>query len=262
MSGGAGSDSGHNTGQQPQQQPAPQQHPPQQPAPQHQRYRYDEPKSALKHALDFWLDGNGPVCAAVDPDTLKIAVERKPADTTPADYYRWFMTGDGGKKYHPALRLGLCRNRKFGLLAIQFDNRGPWVPKLPLGQYGPEHTYIGNALLRTKRVIIDTTNYPPTSFAVLFGYLPSEFPYGLRTRELVQQTLDGMGNIRLLAEGSYLPIEPAGNRRSFTPLSHTAGDGTNTNTNTLYSLGIITLDRESLTEMMHAFDPGWAPEKG
>lgn len=225
---------------------------------------YDRPKSALEHALDFWLGGMGPVCVAVDPSTLQVAVERQPRDTSTADYIRWFHTGTrherAGRDYYAALRLGPCRDCVTGLLAIQFDNRGAYVPKLPAGMYGPEHTYIGNSLLKTKRVVIDSTSFPPRSFAVLFGYHLSEFPYGLRSRELVQQTIDGMGPIKLLADGSYLPIEPAGGRRFYTPLSHTGGDSKYANM--LYSLGIITLDRESITEMLHAFDPEWSSEKG
>ena len=228
------------------------------------QYQYDRPKSAFEHAMDFWLGGRGPVCAAVDPSTLQVAVERQPRDTSTADYIRWFHTGTrrerADRDYYAALKLGPCRDDVTGLLAIQFDSRGSYVPKLPAGRYGPEHTYLGNSLLMTKRVVIDSANFTPRSFAVLFGYRLTEFPTGLHSSELVQQTLDGMGNIRLLAEGAYLPMEPAGGRRFYTPLSHTRGDSAYTDM--LYSLGIITLDRESLTEMLRAFNHEWTPEKG
>lgn len=201
------------------------------------------------------------MCVAVDPSTLNVAVERHPSDTSTADYIRWFHTGTrherAGKDYYAALKLGPCRDRETGLLAIQFINRGSYVPKLPVGLYGPEHTYIGNALVKTKRVVIDSANFPPTSFTVLFGYRLTEFPAGLPSRELVQQTLDGMGTVRLLAEGSYLPIEPAGGRRFYTPLSESVNalKGSAHLGCGLDSLGIITLNRESLEEILRAFDP-------
>ncbi|HEX7031563.1 MAG TPA: hypothetical protein VF172_01045, partial [Nitrososphaera sp.] len=90
---------------------------------------------------------------------------------------------------------------------------------------------------------------------------------GLRSRELVQQTIDGMGPIKLLADGSYLPIEPAGGRRFYTPLPD-LGDGSSALKGSaplgfgLNRLGIVMLDRESITEILHAFDPEWTPEKG
>lgn len=147
-----------------------------------------------------------------------------------------------------------------GLVVIQIGtNRGSFVPKLDPGSYGVEHTNLGNLVTKTKQ-IIDVNN---GTCHLIFGIVPSQWPDGLHTCTLVQPDLKGRRVINLLGDGSIQPIEPTSGFRFYTPFYHIPGAGSaysspNSNVYPLYRLGIMTLNREQLSELLRAFNRDWS----
>lgn len=179
-----------------------------------------------------------------DEETITHGVTKHPGKLITADLYGrkrksiWAnaVTNTNTANNTKTVRLGPI-DGKMGLFAVRFDNRGSYIPNLPTGQYGVEHTYIGNALLHTKRIILDYENWPPKSFAIVFGYFLKDFPHGLRTCVLQQPTINGMGPITLLAKDSSLTYDSSGD------------NGNN----------VWILSKESLEELVKIFNPSWTP---
>jgi hypothetical protein len=154
--------------------------------------------------------------------------------------------------------IGLQCGVEGGLVVIQVGvNRGDFVPKLDPGSYGVEHTALGNLLTKTKR-IVDINN---GTTSVIFGIVPNQWPDGIHSCTLVQPDLEGRGAINLLADGSIQPIESTPGYRFYTPFFHTPGAGSGfvgRDVYTLYPLGIMTLNREQLSELLRAFNKDWS----
>jgi hypothetical protein len=197
--------------------------------------------TAFQNAVDFHCGGRGAACIALKEDG-SLAYER--ANPAVEDYQRWFSDG----KYNIAVK---CGN---GLFVIEVNNYGDSKPNLSAGSYGVEHTYLGNSLRQTKRIVTSKMT------AVMFGYYVDEWPEGLHSCTLVHPTLDGKGPISLLAEGKYILIEPSikdgESYRFYTPL-HIDGHPVNPSDNPLYELGIITLHRDAIEVILSAFDAKW-----
>jgi hypothetical protein len=161
--------------------------------------------------------------------------------------------------------LALKCGTQSGIIVIQVGaNRGDFVPKLDPGSYGVAHTALGNLFRHTKRII--NVNNGTTS--VVFGIIPSDWPDGLNSCTLVQYDLEGRGAIILLADCSTQPIEPTPGYRFYTPFFHEPGAGSafagcrgsydGGGVYPLYPLGIMTLNRFQLSELLRAFNKDWS----
>jgi hypothetical protein len=155
------------------------------------------------------------------------------------------------------------------LVAIQIrKNGGSFVPNLKPGRYGVEHTTNGNLLIKTKRIIDINTG----TISIVFGIIRDEWPDGLNSCTLVQPDTKGRGPIQLLADGSEIPIEPTPGYRFYTPFFHIPGAGSAFITrgpdgepeaigpgpvHRPYLIGIMTMDRESLSEILRGFNDDW-----
>lgn len=184
---------------------------------------------------------------------------------TAEDHFRGFsdvaqarIISDGANSF--ALSTGV----NSGLVVLKIGKgRGAFCPKLNAGKFGIAHTALGNLLIKTKR-IIDTntgTAHP------IFGIIKEQWPEGLFSSTLVQP--DAKGNcaaIELLADSAAIPIEPTQGYRFYTPFYHEPGAGggfvpggivatdirprPGCNVYPPYLLGIMTLDRPSLSELI------------
>jgi hypothetical protein len=165
---------------------------------------------------------------------------------------------DGGAL---ALQCGVAS----GLVVIEIGkSRGSFVPKLDPGKYGVEHANLGYLLRITKRVV----DVAKGQVHAIFGIVPGQWLDGLNSCTLVQPDLEGRGAINLLADGCYQPIEPTPGFRFYTPFQHIprAGSGFEPKksrpeftTYPLYRrLGIMTLSRTQLSELLRAFNSDWS----
>ena len=193
-------------------------------------FAFDEPKTIEEHYKDF-CDLGGARLINIDKDTLE-------------------------------LECGI----QSGLVVIQVGvNRGDFVPNLDPGSYGVEHTAPGNLLRRTKRIV--NTNDGTTS--VIFGIAREHWPDGLNSCVLVQPDTEGHGPINLLADHSTQPIESTPGYRFYTPFYHIPGAGSGfltperkpregVSVYPLYPIGVMTLNRVQLSELLRAFNKDWS----
>jgi hypothetical protein len=178
---------------------------------------------------------------------------------TVEEHYRDFADIGGAKlAYTEQNELALECGVESGLIVIQIGaNRGDFVPNLDAGSYGVEHTALGNLLTKTKRVV-DINN---GTTSVIFGIVPSQWPDGIHSCTLVQPDLEGRGAINLLGDGSSQPTEPTPGYRFYTPFFHNKGAGSGfidrSDVYPLYHLGIMTLNRSQLSELLRAFNKDW-----
>lgn len=154
---------------------------------------------------------------------------------------------------------------KSGLVVIEIGkNRGGFVPDFDPGEYGVQHTNLGNLIAITKR-IVDVAN---CQVHMILGIVPDQWVEGLNSSVLVQPDLQGHGAINLLADGSTQLIEPSPCMRFYTPFYHIPGAGSafldenrdphpGVSVYPLYRLGIMTLDRTQLSELLRAFNADW-----
>jgi hypothetical protein len=127
---------------------------------------------------------------------------------------------------------------------------------------------LGNILSKTKRIVDVNTG---TTHAV-FGIVPDQWLDGLNSCTLIQPDLEGRGPIRLLADDAVQPIEPTPAYRFYTPFQHLTGAGLGllirgfngelmprpkVTIHPLYLIGVMTLDRTQLSELLRAFNPDW-----
>jgi hypothetical protein len=138
-------------------------------------------------------------------------------------------------------------------------NRGDSIPSLDAGSYGVDHTCLGNLVTKTKR-IIDVEN---GTAHLIFGIVPDQWLDGLNSCALVQPDLEGRGAIDLLADDESQYMEPTAGYRFYTPFFHIPGAGSaysspNSNVYPLYRLGIMTLNREQISELLRAFNEDWS----
>src|SRR5215208_4967725 len=178
---------------------------------------------------------------------------------TAEEHYRDFADNGGAKlSYTDRNELALQCGVESGLIVIQIGaNRGDFIPNLNQGRYGVEHTSLGNLVTKTKRIFhVDTG-----TTHLVFGVVPNQWPDGLNSCTLVSSDIEGRGAINLLADGSSQSIEPALGYRFYTPFFHIRGAGSafaaDENVYPLYRLGIITLNRSQLTELLRAFNRDW-----
>lgn len=178
---------------------------------------------------------------------------------TAEEHFHSFCDLGGAKLIHtkngkPALECGVAS----GLVVIQIGKgRGSFVPDLDPGRYGIGHTALGNLLSKTKRIVDVKTG----TIHTIFGIVSNQWPDGLDSCTLVRPDHEGRGAINLLANGSTHPIEPTPGYRFYTPFFHHPGAGsafTGGNVYPLYPLGIMTLDRTQLSELIRAFNKDWS----
>lgn len=149
--------------------------------------------------------------------------------------------------------------------------RGAFCPKLNAGKYGIAHTALGNLLIKTKRIIETNTN----TTHPIFGIIKEQWPEGLFSSTLVQpDAKNNCAAIELLADKASIAIEPTQGQRFYTPFYHEPGAGSGFVPNGIngdeikcrpgcnvyppYLIGIMTLDRSSLAELIRAFNPNWS----
>lgn len=229
---------------------------------------FDEPKLAIERGLDFaYL---GAPCIPVDRTTSNPMAENWKAakpETITIEQMKDVWDIELVRKHHNlALKCGVDT----GLFVLRIGaNRGDFVPNLKPGKYGVRHTTLGNLFCKTKRILTPSGGFNP-----IFGIYRDEWPDGLHSSQLVQPDIQGRGGIDLLADGSFALIEPSvdpgtGRQyRFFTPLYHEDSIDNSTSrlqrsacatvVNPLYELGIMTLHREEIVELLHAFNPDWA----
>jgi hypothetical protein len=221
----------------------------------------------VEHAINF--HNCGAVCVTVDKLTSKPAfvggvdmMRRPPPSssiTTIPDLEKTFDIWQVPHKYNIALKCGI----ESGLFVLNINNRADFVPDLKPGKYGVAHTSIGNNIRQTKRIIDGAGNT-----SAIFGIYREEWPEGLYSCPLLGQTdLFGRGTISLLADSAYALIEPSihlhtGNSyRFYTPFKHEPEAGSATKSypavNLLYSLGIMTIHRSEVSELVRSIDPDW-----
>jgi hypothetical protein len=236
------------------------------------RFPYDPPKSAAEHIDDFYP--RGVICSSVDKTTCVPVKDYSPkvkSDTvfTEEEELHRELRAAGEQipsRYNLALKCGV----ESGLVVINIGNgRGDFVPNLKPGRYGVAHTSLGNLLCKTKHVITGAGNVN-----VIFGINADDWPDVVRSCVLVEPDMYGRGEISLLADDSYALIEPSihpvtGRQYRFhTPFLHIPGaggaflDGVTSNayvtvTYPLYKLGIMTLDRRQMSELLRAFNHDW-----
>ncbi len=178
---------------------------------------------------------------------------------TTEEHYRDFADiGRAKLAYTEQNELALECGVQSGLIVIQIGaNRGDFVPNLNPVRYGVEHTSLGNLVTKTKRIVhVDTG----TTHLVL-GIVPNQWPDGLNSSTLVQSNLEACGAINLLADGSTQPIEPTPGFKFYTPFFHAPGAGSGfagRDVYPLYVLGIMTLNRSQLSELLRAFNKDWS----
>jgi hypothetical protein len=168
-------------------------------------------------------------------------------------------------------KLALVCGVASGLVVIQVGpGQGSFVPDLNPGRYGVEHTLLGSAISTTKRIV----DVKAGTTHAIFGIVPDQWLDGLNSCTLVQPDLEGSGSITLLADNAVHPIEPTPGFRFYTPFHHipAAGSGALTRAkNTvdmiprrdatvypLYQIGVMTLDRMQLSELLRAFNEDWS----
>jgi hypothetical protein len=195
---------------------------------------------------------------------------------TPAQIIGYDMPKTAEEHYHDFVDLGGARVNRMendsvvlecgvqsGLIAIQIEKgRGNFVPNLDPGSYGVDHTLLGNLLIKTKRVI----DFKKGVMSLIFGVIGKQWPDGIYSCTLVQRDLKkgggrGGGAIKLLADECGQYIEPTPGYRFYTPFQHISGAGSafvGKETYPLYQLGIMTLDRTQLSELLRAFNQDWS----
>jgi hypothetical protein len=229
---------------------------------------FDEPKLAIEHGLDFaYL---GAVCVPVDRTTSNPMAQNWKAakpETITIDHMKDIWDIELVPKDHNiALKCGV--DTGLFVLSIGAD-RGDFVPNLKPGKYGVRHTALGNLFCKTKRILT-----PSGGVNLIFGIYRHEWPDGLHSSQLIQPDIQGRGSIDVLADNSFALIEPSADPRTgrqyrfFTPLYHEDSLDRSTSrrqrsacaavVNPLYELGIMTLHREEVVELLHAFNPDWA----
>lgn len=236
----------------------------------------DPPRIAREHINDFYY--NGAIYVLADKTTSaplqrfsfkkdignveqdsKVVVERIGADISAAGEQI-------PSKYNLELKCGV----ESGLVVLNIGKgRGDFVPNLKPGRYGVEHTSLVNLLCKTKRIITGAGNVN-----LIFGINADDWPDGVRSCVLVEPDVYGRSAIILLADDSYALIEPSihpvtGKQyRFYTPFLHIPGaggaflDGVTSNayvtvTYPLYKLGIMTLDRRQMSDLLRAFNHDW-----
>jgi len=166
-------------------------------------------------------------------------------------------------------KLSLVCGVASGIVVLQIGpGRGDFIPDLDRGKYGVGYTMLGNILSKTKRIVDVKTG---TTHAI-FGILPDQWLDGLNSCTLVHPNLEGRGPIRLLADGAVHPIEPTPAYRFYTPFQHLSGAGLGflmrgfngelvtrpkVTVHPLYLIGVMTLDRTQLSELLRAFNKDW-----
>lgn len=217
-------------------------------------FEYDIPKSAAEHFNDF--------CSAGSRGLLLIdKVSFEPVKTIASEE----DLANAAHRYNLAIRCGVDN----GLAVLSIGaNHGSFVPELKPGRYGVVHANLGSLVTKTKRIITGSA-----SVSLIFGIQREEWPDGLNSCMLVQPDLEGRGSINLLADNSYQLIEPSINPitakayRFYTPFQRILGAGSGfapdkikhpSETYPLYQLGIMTLNRPQLSELLRAFSKDWS----
>jgi hypothetical protein len=186
---------------------------------------------------------------------------------TAEEHFHSFCDLAGAKLIHAKSDgLALVCGVESGIVVIQIGiGRGSFVPDLNPGRYGVEHTNLGNLVTKTKR-IVDVNN---RCVHLVFGIVRDQWPDGLNSCTLVQSDLQGRGTIDLLADNSIQPIEPTLGFRFYTPFKRIPGAGNGflapdgkalngaSSVYPLYPLGIMTLNRQQLSELLRAFNGEW-----
>lgn len=187
------------------------------------------------------------------------------------DHYRDFC--DIGRarlrEPKPGKTLSLVTGVTSGLVVLQIGKgRGSFVPTLSLGKYGVRYTGLGSLFTKTMRIVDVNTG---TTHAV-FGIDVDQWLDGLNSCTLIQPDPEGRGPIRLIADEAEQPIEPTPGFRFYTPFQHLTGAGSGflttdengdlvprprTTIYPLYRIGIMTLDRTDLSELLRAFNREW-----
>lgn len=217
--------------------------------------RRDNQLAAADHISSFC--NTGVKCVIVDKESSRpVRVIECGDDDHDNDDIRFIPT-----KYNLAIQTGV----ESGCVAINVGKiRGSFVPNLDKGDYGVNHTSLGVLLTTTRRVISPSGS----TYSIILGIHRDEWPDGLNSSTLVQPTLDGRGAINLIADGGYQLIEPSVDPITdkrylfYTPYRHidVAGSGFKKqlqDNHQLFSLGIMTLTRSQLSELIRGFNKNW-----